>query len=51
MATIEDRLVAHLRTLPPKPTEDATSNEKRYYGQQMSNALAFAFANELHFEG
>ncbi len=51
MATIEDRLKTQLMGLPSKPPDTARSTEKKRYSEQLSAALALAFAHELRERG
>ncbi|MGW4215373.1 hypothetical protein ACWEIJ_45895 [Lentzea sp. NPDC004789] len=48
---LEDLVLSALKTLPPKPGDDATQGAKRSYSQQMSAALAAAVAEELRHRG
>lgn len=47
MARIDDLLSAALKTLSPKPPDDASRNEKKRYSEQVSEKVAHAIADEL----
>jgi hypothetical protein len=51
VSRVEDLLGAALRSLPSKPADDASRNEKQYYSQQLTNVIAEAFAEELRERG
>ena len=51
MARVDDLLDAALKALPAKPAEDAPQPQKKRYSEQMSNAIAQAFAQELRERG
>lgn len=51
MARVDDLLCAALRTLPPKPTDDASRADKKRYSELLSEAVAQAFAAELRYRG
>lgn len=49
--SIEDRLIAAVKTLGPKPGDDAPQNVKNPWVGRLSNVLALAFAEELRARG
>lgn len=51
MARIDDLLSRALRTLPPKPGDNAHQSEKKRYSEQVSTQVAQAFAEELRERG
>jgi hypothetical protein len=51
VSSIDDTLSAALKALPEKPAETATAPEKKRYSEQISNAVAQAFAAELRARG
>ena len=48
MSRAIDRLVAALKTLPPKPPDTADRSVKQRYSQKFSETVAVCFAEELH---
>ncbi len=51
MPQIEDLLIGAVKTMPPKPAEDASRAAKKRYSEQLSQALALAFAQCLRDKG
>lgn len=51
MTTARDKILEALRGLPQKPPDTATSHQKKKYSEDMSAALAQAFAAELRERG
>jgi len=51
VARIDDLLDAALKALPAKPADDAPASIKKRYSEQVSNAVAPAFAEELRLRG
>jgi hypothetical protein len=51
MAGINDLLEAALKSLPAKPDDTAPASVKKRYSEQVSNAVAPAFAEELRQRG
>jgi hypothetical protein len=51
VSPIDELTSAALRTLPPKPDDDAPAALKKRYSEQVSNAIAPAFADELRRRG
>lgn len=51
MARIDDLLTAALKTLPTKPPDTATREDKRLYSESMSAKVAVALADELRNRG
>ncbi|MEI8395746.1 MAG: hypothetical protein WCF85_13470 [Rhodospirillaceae bacterium] len=51
MARIDDLLAAAIRTLPPKPEDDAKQADKKAYSEKLSRVIALAFAEELRLRG
>lgn len=51
MSGIDERMVAALRTLPPKPADDTAPGVKNAYAQRVSGAIALALADELRERG
>ena len=52
MARIDDLLVQGLRSLPAKPPDETASQaDKKRYSELMSQAIAYAFAEELRQRG
>lgn len=51
MARVDNLLQAALKTLPPKPTDDAKRADKKRYSEQLSEVIAQAFAEELRERG
>lgn len=49
--TIEERFVAALRTLPPKPPDTAPQPDKKAYSEKLSAVIALACAAELRERG
>lgn len=47
MSDLDDLLVAALKALPPKPGNTAKQSEKKAYSEEMSDAVAAAFAKGL----
>lgn len=51
MARVDDLLHAGLKSLPPKPGDDASQSTKKRYSEQVSQAIAVALAQELRDRG
>lgn len=51
MPTVDELIVAALKTLPPKPDETASREVKRQYSQSMSGVLAAALGKALRDRG
>jgi len=51
VSRVDELTLAALRTLPPKPDDDAPASIKKRYSEQVSNAVAPAFADELRQRG
>jgi len=51
VARVDDLLAAALKTLPPKPQDDAKQSLKKRYSEQLSEVVAQAFAEELRKRG
>lgn len=51
MARVDDLLAAALKTLPPKPDDDAKQSDKKRYSEQLSEVVAQALAAELRERG
>lgn len=51
MARVDDRLLAALKALPPKPPDSAKQSAKKQYSQQVSECVALVFAEELRERG
>jgi len=51
MTRIDNLLAAGLKTLSARPPEDAKREVKQAYSQQMSTAIALAFADDLRTRG
>lgn len=51
MARVDELVAAALKSLPSKPLDDATRAKKKRYSEQMSAAIALAFADELRHRG
>lgn len=51
MARIDELLTEACKALPTKPAEDATQAAKKRYSEQISQAMALAFAAELRDRG
>lgn len=51
MSEVDDFLVAALKALPPKPSDDAEQKDKRRYSELLSENVALAFGEELRRRG
>lgn len=51
MSSIDERMVAALRTLPTKPPDDSKPGVKNAYAQRVSSAIALGLADELRARG
>jgi hypothetical protein len=51
VARVDDLLAAALKTLPPKPGDDAEQSVKKRYSEQLSEVVAQALAAELRERG
>lgn len=51
MPRIDDLLVEALKTLEPKPSQDALQSKKKAYSEKVSQVVAQAFAEELRHRG
>ncbi|MCD6673398.1 MAG: hypothetical protein LT106_11130 [Burkholderiaceae bacterium] len=51
MARIDDLLIEALKTLPPKPSDNASRDVKKNYSEKVSQVVAVAIAAELRTRG
>jgi len=51
MSRIDDLLLTAFKSLPPKPADDATREQKKAYSESMSSRIAVAVADELRHRG
>lgn len=51
MARIDDLLAAGLQALPPKPAQSAQREAKKRYSEAVSQAVAYALAEDLRLRG
>ena len=51
MSRIDDLILSALKALPPKPGDAALNTAKKRYSEQVSQAVAIAFAEELRQRG
>lgn len=49
--TLEDKIIAGLKSLPPKPAPEAAQATKKAYSERMSNAIAAVIGAELQKRG
>jgi hypothetical protein len=51
MATVDEKIVAAIKSLGPKPADSASRAEKKRFSEKLSNAVAQALADELRERG